>query len=111
LFQEFEDPVFASNALENLGEIAHAQGDVSRAIARYEEALTLQGATGFTWGAVQSLWGLGNVARSEGDHERAMAFYQESLALAAHHGDRRWIAYVLAGVARRGPDDGVGVRA
>lgn len=83
----------------NLGQIALAGGDLAGATAHLEEAERRQRALGFAWGLGDTLRYLGDLARERGDYERALNFYRESLELARDHGDRRFLAETLAGIA------------
>ena len=91
-------PLF-SLVLANLGYAAYARGDLAGAAARYEEAIDLQEAMGYGWGAVQSLAGLGRVAFVRGDAPGALGHYRRSLVLAWDCGEREGVAAALAGVA------------
>jgi non-specific serine/threonine protein kinase len=92
-------PEWLSGIYSNLGLIAYVQGDATRATASLEEALRRQRALGFTWGLGLTLAILGHVARDRGDQDRAMDLYRESLELARDHGDKRFLAEALFGVA------------
>jgi DNA-binding CsgD family transcriptional regulator/tetratricopeptide (TPR) repeat protein len=92
-------PQFLSRAYANLGRIAFAQQDFPRAATAFEEALGRDRALGFTWGLGDTLRSLGDLARERGDLERALACYRESVELAKDHGDRRFLAKTLAGIA------------
>jgi predicted ATPase/DNA-binding CsgD family transcriptional regulator len=92
-------PEFLTRAYANLGLIAIAQGDLGRAATYLEEVLRRQRALGFTWGLVDTLRTLGDITRDRGELEQALAFYRESVELAKGHGDRRFLARTLAGIA------------
>jgi tetratricopeptide (TPR) repeat protein len=84
-------------ALNNLGVVAHYQGDSLRAAALLEECLALRRALGNTQGIASALSGLGRVAEGLGDYPRAAALLEESLALNRELGDRGGIAESLSG--------------
>ncbi len=90
---------FVSLVCANLGQIALARGDLLTATAYLEDALRQQRVLGFAWGMGDTLRYLGDLAREAGDVQRAIACYQESLGLAQTHGDRRFLAETLVGIA------------
>jgi len=102
LASEAEDAslsAFISLTAANLGQIALAQRDLPAARAYLEDALQRQRALGFGWGMGDTLRYLGDVEREGGDHQQAALYYRESVELAQSHGDRRFLAEVLAGIA------------
>ena len=86
-------------ALQNLGDVSYARGEVAKAKARYEAALDEAHATGFTWVAADVLRCLASLARAAGDLPHSAHLYRESLALAYAHGDAQLKAKTLVGVA------------
>jgi non-specific serine/threonine protein kinase len=86
-------------AYANRGRIAFAEHDFVRAAAALEESLSRAREQGNSWSLGDTLGCLGDVAREEGEHERALAFYREAVELAPVHGDRRFLARALAGIA------------
>ena len=86
-------------AYANRGRIAFAERDFVRAAAALEASLERGRAQGNTWSLGDTLGCLGDLARERGDHERALAFYREDVELAPVHGDRRFLARTLSGVA------------
>ena len=92
-------PQLISVAHANLGQIALAAGDTTRARKHTIEAIRRQRALGYTWALGDTLRILGDVAQVDGDPDRAMAAYQESIQLVRDSGDRRFLANTLAGVA------------
>jgi len=105
------DSPLVSLIYANLGQIALAGGDVADATAYLEEAERRQRALGFAWSLGDTLRYLGDLARAGRDHERAMGYYRESLELAHDHGDRRFLAETLAGIAATAAEQGLAVRA
>ena len=90
---------FVSLIYANLGQIALAGGHTKEAASNLAEAEQRQRALGFAWGLGDTLRYLGDLARVGRDHERALGYYRESLELARDHGDRRFLAETLAGIA------------
>ena len=85
----------ASAMLDNLAAMALGQGDEDRAGRLAEEALALQRALGFAWGAADSLLILARIARSRGDAARAAVLARESLSLAWNERDPQLIVDAL----------------
>ena len=85
-----------SISLNNVGQVARAQGDWSQAEAVYRESLALcrqlADRLGGTPGALRdlsvSLNNVGDVARAQGDWSRAEAVYREGLALSRQLAER-----------------------
>ncbi len=103
LLQAFGDedhgPSFLGTVcFNNLGSAAYGQGDRSRAVAEFEEALARARRLGHSSLLLLALIGRGNVARDEGDWGAALALYQEALTLSWERGNRRIAAYALAGL-------------
>jgi non-specific serine/threonine protein kinase len=82
-----------------LGLISLAQGETERASIHLEEAQRRQRSLGYTWGLSGTLRALGDVTLARGDHAQALAYYREGLGLVDEHGDRRFLAENLAGIA------------
>lgn len=81
LQQEQGDPWLAAIMVNNLGEATEARGDAARAVAHYEESLTLKRALGDTWGVALTLNNLARVTLEQGNVVRAEERYRESLEL------------------------------
>ncbi len=79
--------------------MARAAGDIERATARLEEALTLYREVNMASGQVWSLRVLGVVAAERGDPSQSAARYGQALALARDLGNQREVAFCLAGLA------------
>ncbi|HEU0165258.1 MAG TPA: LuxR C-terminal-related transcriptional regulator [Thermomicrobiales bacterium] len=92
-------PHFVSIASYYLGQAALAEGDLPGATAHLEQAIVLQRALGFTWLLTGTLRTFGNLAHLLGDRDRELAAYRESLELVKQHGDLRYLAEALCGVA------------
>ena len=92
-------PPALSRAYANLGRIAFAQKEFTRAATALEESLGRARALDFTWVLGDTLRSLGDLARERGDYERALACYRESVALARDHGDPNFLGMTLAGIA------------
>jgi tetratricopeptide (TPR) repeat protein len=75
-------------ALDTLGFVALAQGQVMQARTYIEEALRLAKAKGDPWLTAMSLSYLGGCARRE-DYAEAAAYYRESAAICRERGDLR----------------------
>jgi DNA-binding CsgD family transcriptional regulator len=88
-----------NRAYANLGRIAFAQKDFARAATALEEALARAPVGSFAWGRSDTLHAWGDLARERGHLEQALTFYRESVELAQDHGDRRFLARTLAGIA------------
>ena len=94
-----EGPQLLSVAHANMGQVALASGDADRAKTHVEQAVLRQRKLGFTWALGDTLRILGDVAREQGQLAQALAIYQESVALTQDHGDRRFLANAVAGIA------------
>jgi non-specific serine/threonine protein kinase len=86
-------------ALHDLGRVAHDQGDLAAARARYEESLALRREVGDQAGVAQSRLGLGLVAHEQGEDAAAVAHLRGSLEARRRLGDRGGIADVLEALA------------
>lgn len=94
------DRRFAARALNNLGEVARAQGDFTGAIALYHESLRLTRELGERSGTAVLLGNLGMCALAQGDPGRAATCLGESLLLCSELGEKRGVAACLLGLAR-----------
>ncbi len=92
-------PQYVSATYTDLGKIALGRGDAVGATGYLEEALQRQRVLGYGWGLGDCLRLLGDLARNRGDIAGALSCYGESLAVAEDHGDARYLAQPVAGVA------------
>ncbi len=88
-----------SVAYANLGQVTLARGDADRAATHVEEALRRQRELGFSWALGDTLRIEGDIASERGDIQQALASYRECINLTRDHGDRRFLANALAGIA------------
>lgn len=79
-------------ALGRAGTLATRQGDYERAIARYEESLTVWRALNDNGGVALQLRNLGVVAWYRGNHDRAAEYFEESLTRYREQDDPSGIA-------------------
>ena len=86
-------------ALDNLGEVAHTQGQFELSRKRYEERETLLSASGGRGDAARFVHNLGYIAHHEGEFELAESQFRKSPAMFRRLGNRRGIAESLAGLA------------
>jgi predicted ATPase/Tfp pilus assembly protein PilF len=84
-----------AKALAGAGGLAHTQSDYARAIALYEESLTLRRALGDKRGIAIVLNNLGLLARDRNDYAIARARLEEALAVLRDIGDQRSVAGIL----------------
>jgi DNA-binding CsgD family transcriptional regulator len=89
----------SANTTYQLGKIAYGQGDLARAEALWEEALTAARAIGDPVNACYCLSHLGLAASERGDLGRAAALLSEGLALGAEPALAHHWGYLLAGSA------------
>jgi non-specific serine/threonine protein kinase len=90
-----EDEPWIAVVVDNIGTIAHLQGDHDQATARGEQALATWRRLGNAWGIATALQGLGDSAYRQGDLDRAEALFRESLALNADERDLPGVAWCL----------------
>ena len=88
-----------ANALNNLGNVRKAQGDLAAARAMHEESLAIRQELGDRQGIAISLGNLGNVLLDLGDYAQARRLHVEALALKQEQEDRVGIADSLAAFA------------
>ncbi|MGH2587268.1 MAG: tetratricopeptide repeat protein, partial [Dehalococcoidia bacterium] len=84
-----------AKALNAAGNLARAQSDLPRAVALYEESLTLLRTLGERQRLAVALNNLGVIAQDQGDYGRAAALYGESLTIKRELGDTRGVAISL----------------
>lgn len=92
--------------LANLGMLARAEGDYTRAKDLLEASLTEFRASGDRAGVGQVLGQLGNLARVSGDHQQAKAFLEASLELRREIGERRGIGRTLCSLGYLSASEG-----
>jgi predicted ATPase/DNA-binding CsgD family transcriptional regulator len=90
---------WAGFALNYLGHVEYARGDIAAAIARFEEVGDSFRAAGNTYGLGFVLTNLAKAARRQGDYARASELYAESLVLRYEQGDKYSIAGGMRGLA------------
>jgi tetratricopeptide (TPR) repeat protein len=95
-----------AGALNNLGHVAHAQGDYGRATTLYEECLALYRELGDKRGIAYLLDNLGYVAYQQGDYGRAAVLHEEALSLRRELGDSWGIASSLGSLGLVAYDQG-----
>jgi tetratricopeptide (TPR) repeat protein len=93
--RELGDPSPISIALNNLGLVAHAQGDNKTARGYLEESLAIDRQLNDKDAIATSLVNLGAVALDDGSYEEARPLFMESLSLFKEVGDTRGIADTL----------------
>jgi non-specific serine/threonine protein kinase len=98
-FQTNRIATWAGFALNYLGHVEYARGNIAAAIARFEEAGDSFRTVGNTYGLGFVLTNLAKAARRSGDYARATALYSESLVLRYEQGDKYSIAGGLRGLA------------
>src|SRR5439155_34147 len=85
-----------ASMLNNLGIMAHQQGDTSAGRELYEESLAIRRELGDKWSIAASLNNLGLVAQEQGDYDEARALHKESLTLHRDLGERVGVAGSLS---------------
>src|SRR5918994_1115844 len=88
-FSEAGDDRWVALALNHLGNVALSAGDLSRARAVCEEALSFARTAGDPGVLADPIMNLGRIATAQGEYERAEALCEEALALKRVEG-RRW---------------------
>ena len=88
-----------SRALSGLADVARMRGDVARATALSEEALTNALAIGITWDIPIMLTLLGHLARQQQNYAAATARYREALGLYRTFSSPLYTAGCLEGYA------------
>lgn len=95
-----------ARVLTYAGVLAHQQGDLAVAGARYEGALAVARAHGHRTSAADALHNLGTIAIMTGDPARAAALYDEALAIRRADGDPGRIADSLTNLGLLATDRG-----
>ena len=90
----------ASYCLHNLGNIAHDDGESTRAVAQLRHSLALAEELGDEWHRAYCLRSLGEVFFDLGEMENASALLEEGLALCRRLGDRMTAGGTLLILAR-----------
>jgi tetratricopeptide (TPR) repeat protein len=85
--------------LNNLGNVALAQGEHGKARVLVEESITIQREIGDKWGLARSLYHLGEIALDRGDLEAARRLYEECLWIRRGLGDKWGAAECLKALA------------
>ena len=94
-FSEVGDDLWVALALNHLGNVALSAGELSRARAVCEEALSFARTAGDPGVLADPIMNLGRIATAEGEYERAEALCEEALALKRVAGGRWAIAVAL----------------
>ena len=87
-FKEQNHAFFFAVTNIHLGNVELGLGNLERARALHEEALTVARTIGDNWLLSFALNNLGEVARTQGQHDLARTYYEESEALLKDTGDR-----------------------
>jgi len=82
LFREAGDQVWCSYVLVNLGQLAQARQQITKASTYYQEALGLASDIGDIYGSMLCLRKLSDLAKQSGDYEQADRMAQQSYLLA-----------------------------
>ncbi len=83
----------------NVGQVTLAAGDAARALQPVEEAVRRQRSLAYAWALGDTLRILGDVVLYLGEYDRAFDAYRKSVELCRDHGDVRYLANALAGLA------------
>jgi tetratricopeptide (TPR) repeat protein len=97
--KRFDDYSGELRALNRLGQIDVATGDLRQAEQVLNEALHLEQALGESQRKIHTLGALGDLAQKGGHSREALALYQEQLALATNFGYPDYIALAKLNVA------------
>jgi tetratricopeptide (TPR) repeat protein len=89
-----------SSLRHELAGIYNTRGDLSRALALYEESLVIAEQLGDKKGKAASLSNMAQVYVTRGDLSRALALYEESLVIAEQLGDKKGKAASLSNMAQ-----------
>ncbi len=79
-------------AIRNIGAVLHGQGDLKRAMEKYEESLQIRIAVGDQLGIGSCVHDIGSILQDQGNLDGAMAKYEESLQIRITVGDQSGIA-------------------
>jgi tetratricopeptide (TPR) repeat protein len=99
IFEELGDRTGGAWSINQQGDIARAQGDMTAARGLYERALSVFREAGDPWGSARSLTDLASIYCAQGDHLGADSACREALELFAGLGHRRGIARTLEAAA------------
>jgi DNA-binding SARP family transcriptional activator/predicted ATPase len=89
------DPAETAFALNQLGNLAYASGDLPVASSRYAESLAIRRGLPDRWNTASSLYNLGSLLGYFGEYEQARRLCDESLAIRRDLNDRVGLAFVL----------------
>jgi tetratricopeptide (TPR) repeat protein len=95
IFEELGDRAGGAWSINQEGDIARAQGDLTAARGFYQRALSAFQESGDLWGAARSLTDSAYIDCARGDHLAAHAACREALQIFASLGHRRGIARAL----------------
>ena len=98
LFRQAGDGAGMARALHELGETSLQREDYDRAVALFEEAVTVGNAAGID--AASSIGNLGWAAALQGDYERAARLGEEAVALVRKNGSMSHLAVGLENLAQ-----------
>jgi len=93
LWREIGNQQSIANLLNNLGTVAHYQGDTTTAQTLLQESLAISRELGDKLNIAISLYNLGDLAREQDDYRAARTFLNESLALCQETGNQPCLAY------------------
>ncbi|NJN30167.1 MAG: CHAT domain-containing protein [Synechococcales cyanobacterium RM1_1_8] len=90
LYQAIDHPIGQGQSLFNIAWIYYSTADYEKAIATYQQAITIHSRIRYRgqWGETYSLGGLGLVYSALGDHSQAITYAQRTLSIAKEEGDR-----------------------
>jgi predicted ATPase len=111
LFQQTGYKKGEALSLDLLGEIAFEEGEHERAFELLERSAAICGETGFRWFQAAVLGQLAWRAQLLGRDEDAARWAREGLAIGHQIGDRQWIVYAFATLARAAAELGDQARA
>jgi tetratricopeptide (TPR) repeat protein len=93
------DMATVGRCANNLGIIAHMQGDYRRAVIAYTRAIAAYEQAHFHRGVAEARHNLGIVCRAQGQLDRALEIAHQAIEEAERLGDRQLTAQAIAGLA------------